>query len=134
MILFGHEVCRTYLILAPGYDLPSLAHHSFAGDFFHRKDWPQRRVVSIQSSVRLTGSLRHSETRTFAIGNVQLKSGEVDVQLLLYASSVRCSSADFAKADFATGLLPIFNATEENQRTGTTTCRITSSKSIIDSS
>lgn len=33
----------------------------------YRKDWPQRKVVLIQSSVKLTGSLRHSVTRMIAI-------------------------------------------------------------------
>jgi hypothetical protein len=35
--------------------------------FRHLKDWPHRSVVSMQSSVRLTGNLRQSTTRFIAM-------------------------------------------------------------------
>ena len=41
--------------------------HSLPRSFLHLKDWPHRNVVSMHSSVKLTGSFFHSETRKFAI-------------------------------------------------------------------
>ena len=38
----------------------AIDHWSPSGVLRQRKDWPQRRVVFMQSSVRLMGSLRHS--------------------------------------------------------------------------
>jgi hypothetical protein len=50
-------------------------YHSLSLSFLQRKDWPQRKVVSIQSSARLTGSFLHSDTRKFAIWELRREVG-----------------------------------------------------------
>lgn len=47
----------------------------------HLKDWPHRRVVSMQSSVRLKGSLRHSDVLSAPIAAVSLREGKGEVRL-----------------------------------------------------
>lgn len=66
--IFVHEEHKTCLTISPfSFDSSIESYHSLPPSFFHLKDCPQRRVVSIHSSARLTGSLRHSETRRFAM-------------------------------------------------------------------
>lgn len=44
--------------------------HWSSGVLRQRKDWPQRRVVFMQSSVRLMGRVRHSEGKGASIADV----------------------------------------------------------------
>lgn len=62
------ERARPVWFLAPEFWTEiRMTYHSFSFNFLHLKDWPHLKVVSMQSSARLTGSFLHSEARKLAM-------------------------------------------------------------------